>query len=99
MASTNLGVASTEILGDDFAAWLTSHGIATIEAGYREVMAMSCNILALGDNRVISPVHSTRINARLRDAGLQVLTPDLSCFAHGGGSVHCMTMPLQRDPA
>jgi N-dimethylarginine dimethylaminohydrolase len=99
MASDNLAVASTEILGDDFAAWLTSHGIATIEAGYREVMAMSCNILALGDNRVISPVHSTRINARLRDAGLQVLTPDLSCFAHGGGSVHCMTMPLQRDPA
>jgi N-dimethylarginine dimethylaminohydrolase len=99
MASDNLAVASTEILGDDFKSWLAAHGIATIEAGYREVMAMSCNILALGDNRVISPIHSARINARLRDAGLEVHTPDLSCFAHGGGSVHCMTMPLRRDPS
>lgn len=98
MASDNLAVACTEILGDDFAAWLKAQGIAVIEAGYREVMAMSCNILALGEGRVISPSHSTRINARLREAGLIVHDPDLSCFARGGGSVHCMTMPLLRDP-
>jgi len=98
MASDTLAVACTEVLGDDFRDWLGSHGIGTIEAGYREVMAMSCNVLALGEGRVISPAHSGRINARLREAGLRVFDPDLTCFARGGGSVHCMTMPLWRDP-
>jgi N-dimethylarginine dimethylaminohydrolase len=62
-------------------------------------MAMSCNILALGDNRVISPAHSTRLNAALREAGVTVFDPALNWFAQGGGSVHCMTMPLRRDRA
>jgi arginine deiminase len=34
----------------------------------------------------------------LRAEGLTVLDPDLELFARGGGSVHCMTMPLDRDP-
>jgi arginine deiminase len=28
-----------------------------------------------------------------------VLDPELDVFAAGGGSVHCMTMPLRREPA
>jgi N-dimethylarginine dimethylaminohydrolase len=61
-------------------------------------MAMSCNLLALGNDRVISPQHSTRLNAVLRAEGVTVLDPELDEFARGGGSVHCMTMPLLRDP-
>ena len=70
-----------------------------IEATYREVMAMSCNLLALGADRVLSPRHSARINAALRAEGLEVLDPELDLFAAGGGSVHCMTMPLARERA
>jgi arginine deiminase len=69
-----------------------------IEASYREVMAMSCNLLALGGDRVISPRHSARINAALRAEGVKVYDPELDLFAAGGGSVHCMTMPLRRGP-
>jgi N-dimethylarginine dimethylaminohydrolase len=97
MATETLAVACIEVLGDDFAAWLQTLGIRTIPATYREVMAMSCNILALGANRVISPAHSTRLNAALRDAGVIVVDPPLDCFAQGGGSIHCMTMPLRRE--
>jgi arginine deiminase len=46
---------------------------------------------------VISPRHSTRINAALRAEGLTVYDPELDLFAAGGGSVHCMTMPLRRE--
>jgi N-dimethylarginine dimethylaminohydrolase len=70
-----------------------------IEATYREVMAMSCNLLALGGDRVASPAHSKRINAALRAEGLEVLDPELDLFTAGGGSVHCMTMPLAHEPA
>ena len=82
----------------DFADWLKAHGIRVIEASYREVMAMSCNLLALGGDRVISPRHSARINAALRAEGVKVYDPELDLFAAGGGSVHCMTMPLRRAP-
>jgi arginine deiminase len=97
MAADNLAIACIEVLGDGFAAWLNSRGIRVIEATYREVMAMSCNLLSLGNGRVISPRHSTRINAALRAEGITVYDPELDLFASGGGSVHCMTMPLRRD--
>ncbi|UDL96781.1 hypothetical protein LGH83_19280 [Lichenihabitans sp. PAMC28606] len=98
MAADGLAVTCIDVLGDAFAAWLADHGIRVIEATYRDVMAMSCNLLALGSGRVISPRHSARINAALRAEGLTIYDPDLDLFAAGGGSVHCMTMPLRRDP-
>jgi arginine deiminase len=96
MATNGLAVACIEVLGDLFADWLKAHGIRVVEATYREVMAMSCNLLALGGDRVISPRHSSRINAALRAEGIIVYDPELDLFAAGGGSVHCMTMPLKR---
>jgi N-dimethylarginine dimethylaminohydrolase len=98
MATDGLAVACIEALGDEFADWLRARRVRVIEATYREVMAMSCNLLALGRDRVISPRHSTRINAALRAEGVAVYDPELDLFAAGGGSVHCMTMPLARAP-
>jgi N-dimethylarginine dimethylaminohydrolase len=98
MARDDLAVCCLEVLGPDFAAWLEAHGISAVEAGYAEVMAMSCNLLSLGGGRVISPAHSLRINAALRERGVAVFDPPLDLFAQGGGSVHCMTMPLRREP-
>jgi N-dimethylarginine dimethylaminohydrolase len=97
MATPRLAVACIDVLGDAFETFLAERQISVIRATYAEVMAMSCNLLALGDDRVISPAHSTRINAALRAEGIQVLDPTLDEFARGGGSVHCMTMPLARD--
>jgi N-dimethylarginine dimethylaminohydrolase len=98
MAAPHLAVACIDVLGDDFERFLAERQIRVLRATYAEVMAMSCNLLALGDDKVISPAHSTRLNAALRAEGLTVLDPELDEFARGGGSVHCMTMPLRRDP-
>ena len=98
MATDDLAVCCLQALGADFAAWLQAHGIGVIEASYAETMAMSCNLLSLGVGRVISPAHSTRINAELRARRVAVFDPPLDIFAAGGGSVHCMTMPLKREP-
>jgi len=97
MATDKIAVACIDVLGEDFAAFLTAHGIEIVEATYVEVMAMSCNLLALGGDRVISPAHSQRINAELRARGVTVIDPPLDVFARGGGSIHCMTMPLKRE--
>jgi arginine deiminase len=98
MANPRLAVACIDVLGDAFETFLNDRQIQVIHASYAEVMAMSCNLLALGNDRVISPQHSTRLNAVLRAEGITVLDPELDEFARGGGSVHCMTMPLRRDP-
>jgi arginine deiminase len=97
MAAEGLAVACAEVLGDDFSRFLAERQIRVIEASYREVMAMSCNLLSLGGGRVISPAHSRRLNAALRAEGITVFDPELDCFARGGGSIHCMTMPLRRE--
>jgi arginine deiminase len=98
MATPRLAVACIDVLGEAFEQFLAERQIRTIRATYGEVMAMSCNLLALGDDRVISPAHSTRLNAILRAEGVEVFAPELDEFARGGGSVHCMTMPLLREP-
>jgi N-dimethylarginine dimethylaminohydrolase len=98
MADDGLALCCRDVLGVDFTDWLEAHGIAYIAATYPEVMAMSCNILSLGAGRVISPRHSVRLNGALRDKGLDVFDPPLDIFAAGGGSIHCMTMPLRREP-
>lgn len=97
MATDTLAVVCVDVLGEDFANFLTARGIDIITASYAEVMAMSCNLLSLGDARVISPAHSVRINAELRARGVRVFDPELDVFANGGGSIHCMTMPLRRE--
>ncbi len=97
MVAPGLALACADALPDGFVDWLQQHGIRLIDVRYREAMAdMACNVLALGDDRVLSPRHCARTNAALRAEGLTVLDPQLRLFASGGGSAHCMTMPLRR---
>jgi N-dimethylarginine dimethylaminohydrolase len=97
MVEDGLAVGCTQVLEDGFIAWLGGHGIRLVDTTYREVIDLSCNLLALGDARVISARHSARLNAALRAEGITVLDPDLRVITRGGGGAHCMTMPLRRD--
>jgi len=96
MATPRLAVACIDVLGEEFEMFLGERQIKVLRASYAEVMAMSCNLLALGADRVVSPAHSVRLNAALRAEGVEIFDPELDEFARGGGSVHCMTMPLNR---
>jgi arginine deiminase len=91
MAAAGLAVAASKCWE---MSWLKARSIRVIEASYREVMAMSCDLLALGGDRAISP----RMNDALRAEGVRIYDPELDVFAAGGGSVHGMTMPLARQP-
>ncbi|GGG18915.1 hypothetical protein GCM10010964_03990 [Caldovatus sediminis] len=97
MAAPGLAVACTEALPDDFLAWLRARAIRVLPTTYREAMALAGNILSLGAGRVVSARASARLNAALRAEGLEVLDPDLSLFAAGGGGPHCLTCPLRRE--
>lgn len=97
MAAPRLAVACVDVLDPDFIAWLKDHGIRCIPVSYRDVMNLGCNILALGEGRVVSARGSTALNAALRAEGLVVLDPELSLFTLGGGGPHCLTCPLSRE--
>jgi N-dimethylarginine dimethylaminohydrolase len=97
MAAPGLAVACTDVLDPAFTAWLSAHGIRCIPVPYRAAMSLGCNILALGEGRVVSARESINLNAALRAEGLEVLDPALSLFTAGGGGPHCLTCPLSRD--
>lgn len=98
MAADGIAVACLDVLDDGLVARLRAEGLALVPTTYKEAMALSGNVLALGDDRVISPRHSAALNARLRAEGLTVLDPELDVFTRGGGGAHCLTMPLRREP-
>jgi N-dimethylarginine dimethylaminohydrolase len=81
---------------DDVLDWLTSKNIELINCSYRETMKLGCNVLALGEDRILSTAENRDFNAKLRAAGFTVYDPDVSMFTLGGGGVHCMAMPLRR---
>lgn len=99
MVAADLAIALVDALDSADVAWLRAQGIRLLPVTYAEAMRdMGCNVLSLGGGRVVSPKHCIRINQMLRAEGLRVLEPELDQFSQGGGSIHCMTMPLRRRP-
>lgn len=80
-------------------AWLQARKIELVPVGFRETMALGCNVVSLGNDRVLSTTAAPELNSKLRALGLTVFDPDMSQFQLAGGGVHCMCQPLRRDPA
>lgn len=99
MVTPGLALLCEDAVPPELPRALARRGIRWITVSEENAMAdMACNVLALGRDRVLSPRHSTAVNAALRAEGLTVIDPDLRLFAWGGGSAHCMAMPLHRAP-
>lgn len=97
MVTDGLALACTDVLDDDLLDWLRERQIRLIPVSYKDVMRLSGNVLALGNDRVISAAHAQEVNVRLRAEGLEVMEVPLDLFTAGGGGAHCLTMPLRRD--
>jgi N-dimethylarginine dimethylaminohydrolase len=78
--------------------WLKSKKIELVPVNYRDTMGLGCNVMSLGDSKIISTAASKELNKTLRAAGFKVYDPDMSMFTLGGGGVHCMAQALRRDP-
>lgn len=72
-------------------------GIKIVEVSYREARNLGVNLVALGDDKVLSMAGADDLNAQMRALGFQVYDPDMSMFTLGGGGVHCLSQALCRD--
>jgi N-dimethylarginine dimethylaminohydrolase len=97
MLAEDLAVVCVEAVEPELVTWLGSKGIRIIDVTYRDAMQLGCNVVALGDERVMVPASSANLAAACRAEGLRVYDPDVSMIGAGGGAVHCMCQPLRRD--
>ena len=76
---------------------LRSRGFQFIEIDYSERDTLACNVLALGNKRLLAIDENRRTNHRLRAAGFDVRTfPGKELCINGSGGPTCLTRPLLR---
>lgn len=79
---------------------LKGRGFRLIEMDYSERDSLACNVLALGDKRLLAIEENHKTNDRLRQAGFDVRTfPGSELCINGGGGPTCLTRPLLRGIA
>ena len=76
---------------------LKTRGFRLIEIEYSERETLACNVLSLGQKRLIAIAENAKTNQRMRQAGFDVRTfPGSEICINGAGGPTCLTRPLLR---
>ncbi len=76
---------------------LKGRGFRLLQIDYSERDSLACNVLALGNKRLIAIEENAKTNQRMRDAGFEVRTfPGSEICINGAGGPTCLTRPLLR---
>jgi N-dimethylarginine dimethylaminohydrolase len=76
---------------------LQSRGYKFIEIEYSERDTLACNVLSLGEKRLVALEENQKTNQKLRHTGFDVQTfPGSELCVNGGGGPTCLTRPLLR---
>jgi len=77
---------------------LRARGFNLLEIDYAERDTLACNVLALGERRLLALAENHLTNNRLRQAGFDVRTfPGSELCINGSGGPTCLTRPLLRS--
>lgn len=98
MLAPKLAAVCLETTEPEIVDWLKGKGIEILPVSFQDTMTLGCNVMSLGNDRVLSTADSKDLNAKLRALGFTVYDPDMTMFTRAGGGVHCMAQPLRRDP-
>jgi N-dimethylarginine dimethylaminohydrolase len=76
---------------------LKGRGFSLVEIDYSERDTLACNVLALGEKRLLAIEENRKTNERLRQAGFDVRTfAGSEICINGSGGPTCLTRPLLR---
>lgn len=78
--------------------WLRAKGHEIIDVPFPDTMALGCNFMSLGGDRVIAPTSSQSLIGQLKARGFEVASVDMSEISKTGGGIHCMAQALRRAP-
>lgn len=78
--------------------WLAARQFEIVDVDYAEARNLGVNLVALGNDKVLSMKGATTLNQKMRAMGFEVFEPDMSMFTLGGGGVHCLCQALRREP-
>ena len=76
--------------------WLKAKGHELVDVPFPHTMDLGCNVMSVGNDRVIAPKTSTVLNEALKAHGIEVAELDLSELSKTGGGIHCMAQSLRR---
>ncbi|MDZ7908324.1 MAG: dimethylarginine dimethylaminohydrolase family protein [Gemmobacter sp.] len=77
--------------------WLRAKGHDIIDVPFQDTMALGCNFMSLGGDRVIAPKTSQALIGQLKARGFEVAEVDMSEISKTGGGIHCMAQALKRE--
>ena len=80
----------------DIVTWLRDKGHEIIDVPFADTMALGCNMMSLGNDRVIVPSSSKVLGDQLRARGFDVTTVETAEISKTGGGIHCMAQSLRR---
>lgn len=98
MVAPKLAAVCLETTEPGIVDWLKAKGIEIIPVPFRDTMGLGCNVMAMGDDRVIAPKHSRALVEQLKAHGIEVAEVEIREIMKTGGGIHCMAMALKRDP-
>lgn len=81
----------------DIVSWLRSKGHEIIDVPFQDTMALGCNMMSLGKDKIIAPSSSVTLIENLRARGFEVASIDTAEISKTGGGIHCMAQALRRD--
>jgi N-dimethylarginine dimethylaminohydrolase len=99
MLAPKLAAVCLDTTSDHVISWLRGKRIELVPVSFRDTMRLGCNVVSLGNSRILSTADSKDLNQKLRALGFTVYDPEMSMFLMGGGGVHCMCQPVHREPA
>ncbi len=78
-------------------AWLRAKGHEIIDVPFPDTMALGCNLMSLGNDKVIAPRTSKTLIENLRARGFEVAAVETAEISKTGGGIHCMAQALKRE--
>lgn len=79
--------------------WLRAKGHELIDVPFPDTIALGCNFMSLGNDRIIAPTTSKTLVEQLRARGFEVGEVEVAEICKTGGGIHCMAQALRRVPA
>ena len=96
MLAEKLAAVCLETTDPMVIAWLKSKKIKLIPVPFLETLALGCNVVSLGNDRVILPENASTLIKVLRAEGFTIYDPKVDMITQGGGGLHCMCQSLRR---